>query len=114
MEERRISQIQKDDAHYKWLKHEIQKLCREAKDKYYENKCREIEMLDRTHNQLLYKKIQEMRPRRNRMVQMIKSKQGNCITDKEEVLERWVEYVEELYSDKNRGDVDMEIGRAHV
>src|SRR5688572_33264461 len=64
-------------------------------------------MLDRTHNQLLYKKIQEMRPRRNSMVQMIKSKQGNCIMDKEEALERWAEYVEELYSDGNRGDADM-------
>ena len=41
------------------------------------------------------------------MVQMIKSKQGNCIMDKEEVLERWAEYVEELYRDKNRGYADM-------
>ena len=64
-------------------------------------------MLDRTHNQLLYNNIQEMRPRRNKMVQMIKSKQGNCIMDKEEVLERWAEHVEELYRDGNRGDADM-------
>ena len=27
--------------------------------------------------------------------------------DKEEVLERWAEYVEELYRDGNRGDADM-------
>ena len=38
MEERRINQIQKDDERYKRLKHEIQKLCREAKDKYYDDK----------------------------------------------------------------------------
>src|SRR5688572_3471406 len=31
IEERRLSQIQKDDVSYKRLKHEIQKLCREAK-----------------------------------------------------------------------------------
>src|ERR1051325_2253163 len=108
MEERRISQTQKDDARYKRLKHEIQKLCRKAKDKYYDDKRREIEMLDRTHKQLLYKKIQEMKPRQNGMVQMIKSKQGNCIMDKEEeVLERLAEYMEELYSNGNRGDADM-------
>src|SRR5688572_359142 len=46
-----------------------------------------------------------MRP--NRMMQMIKSKQGNCIMKKEEVLKLWAEYVEELYSDENRGDADM-------
>src|SRR5688572_12579773 len=89
MEERRISQIQKDDERYKRLKHEIQKLCREAKDKYYEDKCREIEILDRTHNQLLYKKIQEMRLRQNRMMQMIKPKQGKYVMDNEEVLKEW-------------------------
>ena len=27
--------------------------------------------------------------------------------DKEEVLERWTEFVEELYSDPNRGEADM-------
>ena len=36
----------KDEGQYKRLKHEIQKLCREAKDKYYEDKCKEIEELD--------------------------------------------------------------------
>ena len=76
------------------MKHEIQKLCQEAKDKYNEDKCREIEMLDRTHNQ----KTREMRPKRNDAND--KSKQGKCIMEKE-VLERWAEYVEELntYSD---------------
>ena len=73
MEERRIRRNLKDVEQYKTLKHEIQKLCPETKDKYFEEKCKEIEMLDKTHNQLLYKKIQEMRPKRNRTVQMIKS-----------------------------------------
>ena len=41
------------------------------------------------------------------MVQMIKSKQGKCILEKEEVLERWAEYVEELYRDGNRAESDM-------
>ena len=45
-----MSKNQKDDVRYKRLKHEIQKLCREAKDKYYDDKCKKIEMLDRTHN----------------------------------------------------------------
>src|SRR5688572_9321061 len=107
MEDRRIGQIQKDDERFKRLKHDIQKLCRDAKDKYYKYRCRKTEMLDRTHNQLLYKKIQEMRPRQHKMVQMIKSKQGNCIMDKEEVLERWAEYVEEFCSDRNGRDADM-------
>ena len=34
------------DKKYKEIKHSIQKLCREAKDKYFNDKCKEIEMLD--------------------------------------------------------------------
>ena len=46
MEERRNRKYLKDVDQYKQLKREVQKLCREAKDKYYEDKCREIKMLD--------------------------------------------------------------------
>ena len=48
-----------------------------------------------------------MRPKRNRLMQMIKSKQGKCIVEIEEVLERWAEYVEEVHSDENRGEADI-------
>jgi hypothetical protein len=108
MEERRVSKNQKEEGRYKKLKHEIQKLCREAKDKYYEDKCKEIEMLDKAHNQLLYKKIKELRPKGNRMLQAIKSKQSKCLLEEKEVMDRWAEYVEELYKDENRCEVDMD------
>jgi hypothetical protein len=41
------------------------------------------------------------------MLQTIKSKQGKCLLEKGEVLDRWAEYVEELYKDENRGEIDM-------
>src|SRR5438876_3290793 len=61
----------KEEEQYKKLKHEIQKLCHEAKDKYYEDKCKKIEMLDKAHSQLLYQKIKELRPKGSRMLQTI-------------------------------------------
>ena len=33
---------------------------------------------------------------------VIKDKHGNTLTDREEVLQRWKEYVEELYNDKRQ------------
>ena len=51
------------DKKYKEIKHSMQKLCREAKDKYFNDKCKEIEMLDKCHNQLLYKKVKALQPR---------------------------------------------------
>src|SRR3989442_15286351 len=107
MEERRKCKNMKEEEQYKKLKHKIQKLCREAKDKYYEDKCKEIEMLDKAHSQLLYQKIKELRPKGNRMLQTIKSKQGKALLEKDKVMERWAEYVEELYKDESRGEADM-------
>ena len=63
MEERRKCKNRQEEEQYKKLKHEIQKLCREAKDKYYEDMCKEIEMLDKVHSQLLYKKIKQLKPK---------------------------------------------------
>src|SRR3989441_11469446 len=107
MEERRKCKNMRDEEQYKKLKQEIRKLCRQAKDKYYEDKCKEIEMLDKVHNQLMYQKIKELRPKGNRGLQTIKSKQGNVLMEKDEVMERWAEYVEELYKDENRGVDDI-------
>jgi len=109
MEERRQCRNKKDVEQYKKLKHDIQKMCREAKEKYLDEKCKEIEMLDKAHSQLLYQKIKDFRPRGNRLMQTIKSKQGKCLFEKEEIMERWAEYVEELYKDENRGELDMDM-----
>jgi exonuclease III len=49
---------------YKELKHTIQKQCRIAKDNYYNEKCTELEELDRMHSQLVYKKIKEFQPKK--------------------------------------------------
>src|SRR5206468_4580031 len=70
MEERRVSKNMKAEEQYKRLKNEIRKLCREAKDKYYEDKCKEIEMLDKAHSQLMHQKIEELRPKGNSGLQM--------------------------------------------
>ena len=97
----------KEEEQYKKLQHEIQRLCREAKDKYYEDICKKIEMLDKSHSQLLYQKIKELRPKGNKMLQTIKNKQVKALLEKDEVMERWAEYVEELYKDENKGEADM-------
>src|SRR2546425_11099055 len=64
-------------------------------------------MLDKAHSQLLYQKIKELQPKGSRVLQTIKSKQGRALLEKDEVMERWAKYVEELYKDENRGEADM-------
>ena len=39
---------------YGKLKHEVQRLCRKKKEKYYQEKSKELEDLDRLHSHRLY------------------------------------------------------------
>jgi len=110
MEERRkykMLNTEEGQKKYKELKQLIQRLCREAKNKYFDDKCKEIELLDKAHSQLVYKKIKDLQPRSNRVQQIIKDKYGKSVTTKEEALKRWAEYVEELYDENNRREADM-------
>ena len=100
-------QTEEGQTKYKELKHCIQKLYREAKDNYFKVKCEEIEKLDTAHSKLLHKKINELQPQGSRIKPIIKDKQGTEIMDKEGVLKRWAEYVEELYEDRSKEEADM-------
>ena len=102
MEERRQYKEDKSEyglKKYKELKHEIQKLCRHTKNKHLNEKCAEIERLEASHNPLLYKKIKELTPKQHISTQTIKDKDGNLLSEPEKILERWAQYVEELYND---------------
>ena len=82
MEERRNYKNRNEEEQFKKLRHAIQKLCREVKDNYYEEKCKEIVRLDKMHSHLLYQLIKELRPKGNSMLQAIKSKQGRAYRKK--------------------------------
>jgi len=109
MEERR--QYKSDTSpegqkRYKELKHIVQRLCRQAENNYYNGKCKEIEFLEATHNPLLYKKIKELNPKRSKGTQGIKDKDGHLLQEPQEILQRWAEYVEELYNDNRSSFTD--------
>ena len=109
MEERqsyKYSTTDEGKAKYQELKSKFQMLSRKTKDRYFEDKCLELEMLDKTHSQKLYDKVKELQPRKHRVMHQIKGKNDRLLLSKTEIVERWAEYVEELYED-NRADKDM-------
>jgi len=108
MEERRLCKndiTETGQRKYRQLRQEIQRLCRRAKNEFTNNNCSEIEKLEATHNPLLHKKIKEMLPKKYTNTQSIKDKHGNLLQDPQDILERWAQYVEELYDD-TRSSVD--------
>ena len=81
-------------------------MCRKAKEDFYNQKCEELEELDRIHSPRLYTS-QNLKQRKSRTNQGIKDANGNLLFIDVDILERWKEYIGDLY--KNTRDSNMEI-----
>ena len=55
MEERRM--WKRNEEKYRSISRTVKKMCRKAKNDYYNKICNEIELLDRTHNPKMYQKV---------------------------------------------------------
>ena len=87
---------------YRMIAKEIKLQCRIAKETWVNRKCEEMER--NPHE--IYKKIDELRGKRKycSVSGCIKRKDNSIIMDKDKILERWSEYIEELFDD-NRGGI---------
>ncbi|CAF2370343.1 unnamed protein product [Rotaria sp. Silwood2] len=93
---------QKDPTKYKKLKAEVQKKLRQDKQNQLNELCNELEMENKKGNtkklfQTAKKITRKFHPRLN----CIKSKTGENITETEKIAERWKEYCQELYEEKD-------------
>eukprot|EP00112_Aurelia_sp_Birch-Aquarium-sp1_P026514 Seg944.1 transcript_id=Seg944.1/GoldUCD/mRNA.D3Y31 product="hypothetical protein" protein_id=Seg944.1/GoldUCD/D3Y31 len=89
-----------DIIKYREWNTKIQKACREAKEKYWAEKCKEVEELDKQNrSKEMYQKVKEMTRKRknNRGNVCVEDKDGNMLFENHEIEERWNEYIGELY-----------------
>ena len=100
MEQRRLK---KSNLHeYNFLNKDIKKKCSEAKDKWLNQQCSEIENNFNINTKNAHKKINEITGKpRCTSLGCIRSKSGTILIEKNEILNRWSEYIEELF-DYNR------------
>jgi len=85
---------------YRDLDREIKQKCREAKEKWLNDQCAEIESeIDTNHK--VYRKIDELSGRRTGCSGSgcIKSRDGTMLVEKNDILERWTQYIGELFHD---------------
>ena len=74
------------------------------------NKCREIEILQKFAPQTMYKNVEEILGRKSNSPNgCLKDKDGNIIMEKDKILDRWSEYIHELFDD-SRKEIDTMIG----
>ena len=87
---------------YQKINKEIKKMCRDEKENWYNNKCNEIEKNLKTNGtKKMHQAIKEMvdSKRGSSSGGCIKDKNGKMLFEKDKVLERWAEYIGELFAD---------------
>ena len=102
MRRRQAMPQRRNSDEYKQLHREIRKKCREAKEEWLKNECAEIEKGKETDSKAMHKRIKDLTGAKTCSSSgCIRSKDGTIITEKDDILERWTEYIEELF--RNRG-----------
>lgn len=109
MEERRLYK-NIDIKKYKDIYNIIRKEIRKAKEEWYTNKCEEIEVLLKRHDDFnLHRKVKELAGiRKTNHSSIILDKEGKIILDNNRKIERWKQYIQELFKDERQME-DIEL-----
>jgi hypothetical protein len=98
MEQRRLKKSHPSE--YKLIDKEIKKKCSEAKEKWLSEQCSEIENKLSVNTKYAHKKSDEITGKsRCTSSGCIKSKNGSILMEKSDILNRWSEYIGELFDD---------------
>ena len=102
MEERRQHR-NRDNVKYKELHRRVLRAIKEAKERWLQEKCVEIEILQEKHDSFnLHRKIKEATGSyQRRGPGIIMDSNDNIITETDKKLTRWKQYMEELFGDEN-------------
>ena len=107
MEKRRLGNLNK--VRHKEISKEIKRKCDQAKEKWLNEQCEEIETELYKEPKAMYKRIQEITGRKtSSKTGCIKSKDGSIIMEKDKKLERWSEYISELFDDDRNEDLTLQ------
>lgn len=108
MDERRL-QKNKNICRYNNLNKQIRKVCREAKENWLKGKCEEIEDLQKKHDMFhLHKKIKELTNKHKQHKGILKDANNKILIGVEEKLNRWKQYVEELFNDRRTAEPNID------
>ena len=102
MNQRRLAKGDDDLYNLLLLHKEIKQACIEAKEARLNEQCQLIEQLNAAHKtNLMHCQIKEVtgKKRGNGTTTYVEAKDGTIIMEKDEILDRWSEYIGELYDD---------------
>jgi Reverse transcriptase (RNA-dependent DNA polymerase) len=106
MEERRKwkhQSTEKAKQEYRRLNNKLRRTTEEAKEKWWDEKCKELEELQlRGRYDLVYERVKRLskKSKKGKGIE-VKDKQGKILNEINEIKNRWREYVEELYRNED-------------
>ena len=90
---------------YRDLSREIQKQIRSDKSEFIRQRCAEVEKNSASNNTKdMFKNIKLLTSKPSTKLNVVKDKDGNVLTEEDEIKTRWKEYCEELYASKDDDD----------
>ena len=90
----------RNEQEYKNLNRIIHRECKNAKERWLEKRCSEIEDLEKRDQQIMYSKVKDLLGRKsNKKNIAIKTADGKVAMEVEEVKTRWSKYIAELFFD---------------
>ena len=99
-------------SHYNFLCREVRRRCKQDKDSYINDLCKEVEEAHmEKKSRKVYESIRKIQNKKTSTPNVIKNKNGVILSDPKEVQARWAEHFNELYNQVNNSDesVLMEI-----
>ena len=88
-----------DQASYRQINREVKKATKMAKEKWMQDQCSTIEKNTTCNNTAVaFKTIKDFTRSKATRTTVIEDKNGNLLTEKTAIFNRWKEYCEELYN----------------
>ena len=79
-----------------------------AKETWLQSQCQEVEAcLKKNNSKKAYQLVKDLTTKKQGKSTTIQDKSGNCLTEENEILNRWTEYCSDLYNYETDGDPIM-------
>ena len=90
---------------YKEVNNNITKCTKKAKENWIGEQCSETEENLRKNNSMrAYQLVKDLTTVKQGKVTTVRDRSGKCLTEEQQILNRWTEYCSELYNYKANGD----------
>ncbi len=98
----------RNEEQYNVLNRQIHRKCIEAKEIWMNDNCKEIEELGKRDQQLMYEKVKEITYKKKTTTSTgIKKRDGTVVMEADATLQRWTEYIGELFTDDRAETLDV-------